>query len=393
MQSLDQFAANTDAVFMAVEARLATFFTALPSILTQAGDGHIATAKSAILGLIRKDDESTQQLEMPSFDTMPVHFAGGGLVLSTHPLKSGDEGIALFFARALDSWHQSGGVQAPIDSRQHHLSDGVFLNGLRSDPNKLKNYATDSIQHRSTDGKVTHDVHPTNGTTTKVVDPSDSSANPFASATIFHQTTHNHSTGVQHTAKDSSNTHSLQLERVVGLLASVLNGSNHHTLAVAPPTGLNVDVTASGETHNLKLHPSQGHRVTVMGPGGTHSLTIDPSSGIALASSVAVALSAPPGGLSLPSGGVGAGALASGAAASNVGALGGGLSGSLPNPTVVAVQLTPLTVATLPAAAGYAGGLAYVTDATSLTNGSTVAGGGTHHAMVKCDGTSWIVLG
>lgn len=55
------------------------------------------------------------------------------------------------------------------------------------------------------------------------------------------------------------------------------------------------------------------------------------------------------------------------------------------------VQTQALTVATLPAAASWPGGEAYVTDASSPTIGSTVAGGGSARAVVRSNGTDWIV--
>lgn len=55
------------------------------------------------------------------------------------------------------------------------------------------------------------------------------------------------------------------------------------------------------------------------------------------------------------------------------------------------VLTSPMTVATLPAAASWAGGEAYVTDASSPTIGSTVAGGASARAVVRSNGTNWIV--
>jgi len=52
---------------------------------------------------------------------------------------------------------------------------------------------------------------------------------------------------------------------------------------------------------------------------------------------------------------------------------------------------TQYTVANLPAAASNTGVRAFVTDATSPTFGSTVAGGGAVFTTVYSDGTNWIV--
>lgn len=55
------------------------------------------------------------------------------------------------------------------------------------------------------------------------------------------------------------------------------------------------------------------------------------------------------------------------------------------------IQTKALTVATLPAAASWAGAEAYVTDASGPTIGSAVAGGGSARAVVRSNGTNWIV--
>ena len=55
-------------------------------------------------------------------------------------------------------------------------------------------------------------------------------------------------------------------------------------------------------------------------------------------------------------------------------------------------QATALTVATLPSAATYPGGIAYVTDANATTRLSTVVGGGSNKVIVFSDGTNWLIL-
>ncbi len=106
------------------------------------------------------------------------------------------------------------------------------------------------------------------------------------------------------------------------------------------------------------------HQVLAMPSGallsafsGAHTVTAN-ASGVQIASSAAIALQCPPGGLGLPSGGVGSSALASGAASTNVGTLSGDLAGTLPSPQVVGlghVDAHLLPSATSDAAAASAG--------------------------------------
>jgi hypothetical protein len=342
-------------------------FTSMPATVSEDGDGHTASAQPTINQLVRQDDGTMQQTPWPSLKTMPVHFSGGGKMVSTHPVKAKDEGILVFASRALDSWHQSGGPQNPIDARQHSASDGFYLGGIKSDPNKIPNYGTDSIQHRSLDAKTTHDVHPTNGITTKVVPASDSSTNPFANATTFFQTLHNAVSGIAHSAVASGITHAITLDHTVGPKLTANN--NAHVVNVNPSSGIAL-TTAASIVHSAQQNITETAQQSI-----TNSAPL-----ISLLASTAISLSAPS--LTMPSG----------TAAANVGTLGGDLSGTLPNPTVVGVHLKPLTVATLPSASP-GGQLCYVTDATSLTNGSAVAGGGSQQAIVKSNGITWVVLG
>ncbi len=366
MATITELAAqNSDALKAAIQAELRAMLTTLPAIIKDS-DQHTATATSAILAIIRQSDGSMKQAPMPEFQTFPVHFAGGGQVVSTHPIQANDEGIIVFAARALDSWHQSGGQQPPIDARQHHASDGFYLGGIKSDPNTIPNKASNSIQHRSINGRVTHEVDPTNGTTTKVVDPSDPSTNPFSSATTFHQTIHNAVAGIVHTATDGNNLHTSTLQKALGSVLSVTSSIANHFLKLTPANGHQVSVANLVNTalHTLNLTPSGGFSATASDPAAGTSCSISalPSVVLALASSL------PSGGLSLPSGGVGASALASGAASSNVGALSGDLSGTLPAASVVGAASVPTYASNAAAAAGgLAVGMIYANNTISGT--------------------------
>jgi hypothetical protein len=149
-----------------VRGELKAVWTALPVIITKASDGHIAQAKSSINAIIMQIDGTLKSTPMPLFDTAPVHFAGGGGVTATHPVAIGDEGMMIFSQANQDGWHQSGGVQDPVDARSHHPADSRFIPGGRSDPRKLNPPASSSShQTRSDNGAHVNDVHPSNGLT------------------------------------------------------------------------------------------------------------------------------------------------------------------------------------------------------------------------------------
>jgi hypothetical protein len=89
---------------------------------------------------------------------VPICTYGGGGFEVTLPIAIGDECLVVFGDSCMSAWWANGGVQNPEVSRRHNLSDGFAIIGPRSQPRKLANYSTDSLQIRSDDGNTVIDV-------------------------------------------------------------------------------------------------------------------------------------------------------------------------------------------------------------------------------------------
>ena len=134
------------------------------------------------------------------------------------------------------------------------------------------------------------------------------------------------------------------------------SGSIGHT---TNGSGGNIEQTTNGSNANIS-HTTNGSNAginkTTNGPNSSITIsTTGLNSSVALSSATGISLTCPPNTLGLPAGGVGSAAMAPGAAATNVGTLGGDLSGTLPDPDVVGASTVPSYSSN---AAAIAGGLA-----------------------------------
>jgi hypothetical protein len=91
-------------------------------------------------------------------ESIPVVLPSGGGWSLTLPIVKGDECLLVFADACIDSWWQSGGVQAPISFRRHSLSDAMAIFGLRSTPTGITGWSTDSAQLRNDDQSVVIDL-------------------------------------------------------------------------------------------------------------------------------------------------------------------------------------------------------------------------------------------
>lgn len=135
---------------------------ALPGII-QSFDPETVTCvvQPAINGTQTDDSGNEQSAPLSLLTDVPVIFPRGGGVTLTFPVKVGDECLVIFSDRCIDFWWQSGGIQDPVDTRQHDLSDAFAIVGPQSQAKKISGISTNSAQMRSDDGSTYFELNPT----------------------------------------------------------------------------------------------------------------------------------------------------------------------------------------------------------------------------------------
>lgn len=114
----------------------------------------------AIKGSETDEAGNPVSLNLPLLVDVPVVFPRGGGVTLTFPVKAGDECLVIISDCCIDFWWQSGGVQEPVDTRRHDLSDAFAIVGPQSQAQKISGISTNSAQMRSDDGSTYFELNP-----------------------------------------------------------------------------------------------------------------------------------------------------------------------------------------------------------------------------------------
>lgn len=147
-----------EAIETMIEARLAELHIAEPcTIVSVDYKKQTAVLQPTSKALTRTPDGSTEWVAKPQIPDVKIHYPGGGGLALTHPLKEGDEVLAVMSSRSPDVWQQNGGDQQIIDNRLHDLSNAFCFPGFRSDENALLNVSPDSKQIRTDDDQTNID--------------------------------------------------------------------------------------------------------------------------------------------------------------------------------------------------------------------------------------------
>jgi len=137
---------------MAMDGQTAQIWTAIPAIIQSFNaTAQTVTAQPSIQGVTSDKNQNNSYVNLPLLVDVPIQFMTAGGYSITCPISAGDECLIVFASRCIDAWWQSGGVQRPMETRMHDLSDVFALIGVRSQARTVSNYNTSNLQIRSDD--------------------------------------------------------------------------------------------------------------------------------------------------------------------------------------------------------------------------------------------------
>lgn len=143
----------TDSLFQAVENQIkraqSNVYTALPAKVISF-DGHTVSCQV----MVNRVMANGQEITIPPLVDVPAQFPHAGGFCITVPIKAGDEGLVIFSSRCIDGWFASGNASKPLDNRINDLSDGFFIVGCNSVPNKIPDFYHDGVSMQTDDGQT-----------------------------------------------------------------------------------------------------------------------------------------------------------------------------------------------------------------------------------------------
>jgi hypothetical protein len=117
----------------AIAASLEDVHTAIPGRVTRYDVGKQQADVQPLIKVAYLDESGERVAALlPTVRNCPVMFPGGAGLTITYPIAAGDTGLLIFSEASLDKWLSGSGdeVEPDIDLR-HHLTDGIFIPGVR----------------------------------------------------------------------------------------------------------------------------------------------------------------------------------------------------------------------------------------------------------------------
>jgi hypothetical protein len=99
-----------------------------------------------------------RQTALPLLVDVPVVFPSGGGYTLTFPVKPLDDCLVVFGDSCIDAWWQSGGLQDPVEYRQHDLSDAFAILMPLNQTHNVTAINTENVQLRNDSGEAFFEI-------------------------------------------------------------------------------------------------------------------------------------------------------------------------------------------------------------------------------------------
>lgn len=139
-----------DSVIEAIRAQIVEVNTCMPGEVVSFDAG----TQSATIQLCLEREVLGTTEPITQLEGVPMMVQSGGGFSVTFPVNAGDPCLVLFAQRGIDNWYLDGRCQPQATRRHHHLSDAVFIPGLKPLPDALGGYATDKVTIRTDGGQA-----------------------------------------------------------------------------------------------------------------------------------------------------------------------------------------------------------------------------------------------
>ncbi len=137
----------------ALDGRQAQMWTAMPGFVTAVDlTKNTVSVQPTIQGTVQDENGKIQSVNLPLLVDVPISWPKAGGFVLTLPIAVGNEVLVVFGSRCIDAWWQSGGIQKPMESRMHDLSDAFAIPGPSSLPNVVTGVSSTGAQLRNTAG-------------------------------------------------------------------------------------------------------------------------------------------------------------------------------------------------------------------------------------------------
>ena len=134
--------------------------TCLPGIVTGAFDPETQTVEVQPTVQVKTYIDDTEGfVDMPKIVRVPVEvpFAAVAGFALTLPIRVGDPCVLKFCQRAIDNWHDQGGIQPPeegIGSRHHDITDAIASFAAAPVPDVMADWEANGIELRNRNKSV-----------------------------------------------------------------------------------------------------------------------------------------------------------------------------------------------------------------------------------------------